>query len=182
MESVSQCRADSSPRHGFCNGLSPSSRLGQDWSSLAPAEPVHEPQSWLGFASPSPKMTWLIASLQRCSSSSHKGGCLGLGSLQLLDIFWGPPQTSGNVRDGRGFFFLFTGEALGRGGTILRSYTALVVKVEARASCLRESRAFSTGSFLGLGMSCAPNVAPSPFVGRGCFPETRAGRLCAKSE
>ena len=135
-----------------------------------------------GVTFPSPKMTWLIASLQRCSSSSHKGGCLGLGSLQLLDIFWGPPQTSGNVRDGRGFFFLFTGEALGRGGTILRSYTELVVKVEARASCMRESRAFSTGSFLGLGMSCAANVAPSPFVGRGCFPETRAGRLCAKSE
>lgn len=112
------------PRQSLCMSLSPG------W-----ALPRHS--GW-GVASPSPKMTWLIASLQRCSSSPHKGGCLGLRSLQLLDIFWGPPQTSGNVRDGRGFFFLFTGEALGRGGTMLRSYTALVVKVEARASCLRE--------------------------------------------
>jgi hypothetical protein len=59
-----------------------------------------------------------------------------------------------------GAFFLFTGEALGRGGNILKSYTELVVKVEARASCLRESRALSTSSFLGLGMSCSPNVPP----------------------
>lgn len=79
-----------------------------------------------------------------------------------------------------GAFFLLQVRPWG-GGTILRSYTELVVKVEARASCLRESKSFLHFILPWSWNVMFLNVAPSPFVGRGCFLKPELGD-CAKSE